>query len=62
MNIGKQRIFSPFFTEKGMTDVLLWDVQEIQNNQLIKINFKKKEYNGRQGIRLQTDKGIIIRA
>ena len=60
MNIGKQRIFSPFFIEKGMTNVLLWDVQEIQNNQLIKINFKRKEYNGRQGIRLQTDKGIII--
>ncbi len=39
---------------------LPWDVQEIRNNQLIKINFKRKEYNGRQGIRLQTDKGIIV--
>jgi len=60
MNIGKQRIFSPFFVEKGMPDVLLWEVQEIQNNQLIKIKFKRKEYDGRQGIRIQTDKGILI--
>lgn len=60
MDIGKQKIFNPFFAEQGMSDVLLWDVQKIKNNQCIKIKFQKREYAARQGIRLQTDKGILI--
>ncbi|MCQ6268749.1 hypothetical protein M1K46_24560 [Fictibacillus sp. WQ 8-8] len=42
--------------------MVLWDVQNIQDGQLVKINFISKTSPHRQGVWLRTDKGIEISA
>ncbi|ODG90029.1 MULTISPECIES: hypothetical protein [Bacillaceae] len=62
MDIGIERIYSKSFSEKGMSDVIKWEVQPIVDQQLIKIKFINKGSLHRQGIWLRTDKGIEIPA
>jgi hypothetical protein len=60
MEIGKERIINEAFLEKGLDNVILWDVQKIKDCQLIKVKFISKNSSHRQGIWLRTDKGIVI--
>jgi len=60
MEIGKKRILNETFAEIGLNDVILWDVQDIQKEQMIKITFLQKNNDVRQGIWLRTDKGISL--
>lgn len=62
MEIGRERSFNKAFKEKGLENVVLWDVQNIQDGQLVKINFISKTSPHRQGVWLRTDKGIEIPA
>jgi len=54
-NIGRERIYSRDFEER--TDVILWDVIDIQNEQLLKITFISKNSTYNQGLRLAVDVG-----
>ncbi|MFD0048927.1 hypothetical protein ACFVHQ_06310 [Actinomycetes bacterium NPDC127524] len=62
MELGKEKIFNEAFSEKGLGNVVLWDVQNIQDEQLVKISFVSKTSPYRQGVWLRTDKGIEIPA
>ncbi|MPN17813.1 hypothetical protein SDC9_165168 [bioreactor metagenome] len=55
MQVGKQKIYNNSF--EGRNDVLMWDVLEINNEQLLKIKFISKNSKNRQGIRLAIDVG-----
>jgi len=56
--IGKEKIINKGF--EGREDVIKWDVQEITNEQTIKVTFISKNSPKKQGIRLATDKGIEV--
>ncbi|RZT21626.1 hypothetical protein [Fictibacillus sp. BK138] len=60
MEIGQERIFNKAFNEKGLENVVLWDVQNIIDGQLVKIKFISKNSPHRQGTWIRTDKGIEI--
>ncbi|XRG77762.1 hypothetical protein V5E38_18325 [Rossellomorea sp. GAMAL-10_SWC] len=62
MDFGIERIYSKSFSEKGMSNVIKWEVQPIKDQQLIKIKFISKGSFHRQGIWLRTDMGIEIPA
>ncbi|WP_129691686.1 hypothetical protein [Gottfriedia acidiceleris] len=62
MDTGIARIYSKSFSEKGMNNVIKWEVQPIKDQQLIKIKFINKGSFHRQGIWLKTDVGIEIPA
>lgn len=55
-----KRIFNRAFAEKGLHNVIKWDVQNIEDGQEIKINFISKGSPHRQGILLSSDNGILI--
>ena len=59
-SIGKERIYNKAFASRGREDVILWDVQKVENGQLIKVTFISKNSPYHQGIRLATDKGIEV--
>ena len=52
---GKERWYNKNFP--GRDDVVLWDVVEIEHEQIIKITFVSKNSDFRQGIRLGIDMG-----
>jgi hypothetical protein len=56
--IGKERIYNKSFENRQ--DVIKWDVQNIVDEQILKITFISKNSPKRQGIRLATDRGIEI--
>lgn len=56
--VGKERIYNQSFPNRN--DVILWDVQKISNEQLLKVTFVSTNPPRRQGIRLATDKGIEV--
>ncbi|MCM2535010.1 hypothetical protein NDK43_25050 [Neobacillus pocheonensis] len=60
MEIGQKKIFNDAFAEKGLNNVILWDVQNIKDGQLIRVKFISKSSPHRQGLWLITDKGIVI--
>jgi hypothetical protein len=60
MEIGKNKIFNDAFAEIGLNNVVLWDVQNIKDEQLIKVKFVSKTSSHRQGLWLRTDKGIVV--
>lgn len=60
MQIGEKRIYNDAFSEKGLNNVILWEVQNIMDEQLIRLKFISKNSSNRQGIWLRTDKGILI--
>ncbi|MEC1526231.1 hypothetical protein P9D43_30140 [Neobacillus niacini] len=60
MDIGRKRIYNDAFYEKGLENVVLWDVQNIKNEQLIRVRFISKSSLHRQGLWLRTDEGIVI--
>ncbi|GGB44440.1 hypothetical protein [Fictibacillus barbaricus] len=60
MEIGTEIIFNAAFTERGLDNVVLWDVQNIKDGQSIKITFISTNSHHRQGIWLRTNKGIEI--
>jgi hypothetical protein len=62
MEVGREKIINKAFNEKGLENVVLWDVQNIQDGQLVKINFISKTSPHRQGVWIKTDKGIEIPA
>jgi hypothetical protein len=60
MEIGKKKIFNKAFAEKGLNNVVLWDVQDIKHEQQIRVKFISKKTSNRQGLWLRTDNGIVI--
>ncbi|MGA4722182.1 hypothetical protein [Fictibacillus nanhaiensis] len=60
MSIGKDVIYNKAFLERGMNHVVLWDIQRITHEQIIKIKFLSNQSKNRQGIWLKTDKGMSI--
>lgn len=54
------RIYSKVFKDTGRDDVVKWDVLPVQNGEIIKVIFESISSNWRQGIWLQTDKGIGV--
>lgn len=55
-----ERIMSKGFENKGIGDVIKWEVQPITDGQIVKITFLSKNSPYRQGIWLKTDKGIEV--
>jgi len=60
MDIRKRKIINKAFAEKGIDNVIKWDIQKIKNEQEIRIEFISKDSNNRQGVWLKTDNGIEI--
>ncbi|WP_129691582.1 hypothetical protein [Gottfriedia acidiceleris] len=60
MEIGNERILNNTFAEKGLDNVIIWDVRKINDGQLIKVKFISKGSQHRQGVWLRTNKGIEI--
>ena len=60
MEIGNELILNTAFAERGLNNVVLWDVQNIKDGQSIKITFISTNSQHRQGIWLKTNKGIEI--
>lgn len=60
MEIGQKKIFNKAFAEKDLSNVVLWDVQNIKNGQRIRVKFISKNSTHRQGLWLRTDEGIRI--
>jgi hypothetical protein len=60
MEIGKKKIYNEAFAERGLNNVILWDVQSIKDRQLIRVKFISKSSQYRQGLWLRTDEGIVI--
>jgi hypothetical protein len=60
MEIGQKRLFNDAFAEKGLNNVVLWDVQNIKDGQLIRVKFISNSSPHRQGLWLRTDEGIVI--
>lgn len=60
MEIGQEKIYNEAFAEKGLNNVILWDVQNIKDGQLIRVKFISKSSQHRQGLWLRTDEGIVI--
>lgn len=58
IDIGLKRIYSKSFKKRD--DIVIWDVQQIRNEQLIKVKFIETNSNNKQGIWIATDKGIEI--
>lgn len=57
LKIGKERIYSKEWAERGRTEVVYWDVQPICNEQLIKITFISQNSPHRKGVRVAIDFG-----
>lgn len=55
--IGKERIYSKEWAERGRTEVVEWDVQPICSEQLIKITFISQNSPHYQGVRIGVDFG-----
>jgi hypothetical protein len=55
--IGKERFYSPEWTERGRTDVIFWDVQPIAKQQLVKVTFISRNSPHLQGVRFGIDYG-----
>ncbi|KAB2929641.1 MAG: hypothetical protein F9K24_19235 [Leptonema illini] len=53
--VGKERLYNKNFGKDK--NIILWDVQNIENGQPIKIRFLKNNTNYRQGIRIAVDDG-----
>jgi hypothetical protein len=62
MEIGNEVILNNAFAERGLDNVVLWDVQNINDGQSIKITFLSTNSHHRQGIWLKTNKAIKIPA
>ncbi len=60
MELGVGRILNQAFAEKGLHNVIKWDVQNIEDGQEIKVEFISKGSPHRQGVWLRTDNGIVI--
>ncbi|WBW95242.1 hypothetical protein [Oceanirhabdus sp. W0125-5] len=58
IDIGIKKLYSDAF--EGRNDIIMWDVQQISNEQLIKVKFIKTNSNNKQGIWIATDKGIEV--
>lgn len=57
--INKTRLYNHAFQEKGIHDVVKWEIFKIENK-LIKITFESCSSPNRQGIFLRSDDGIEI--
>ena len=55
LQVGKERLFSKDFT--GRTDVIRWDVINVQLVQMLKMTFVSTSSPSKQGIRLAVDVG-----
>jgi hypothetical protein len=53
-------IINQAFCEKGIPDVVKFDVVEIQNEQVVKLVFISRNSIWRQGVWLKTDDGIVV--
>lgn len=53
--VGKERLYNKNFGKDK--NIILWDVQNIENGQPIKIRFLKNNTKYRQGIRIAVDDG-----
>lgn len=58
IDIGLKRLYSKAF--EGKNDIVMWEVQQISNEQLIKVKFIETNSTNKQGIWIATDKGIEI--
>ena len=56
----KKRIYNKAFSEAGRDDVVKWDVLEISDRQKITVKFESTNSDWWQGVRLQTDGGILV--
>jgi len=56
--IGRNRLYSVDFQDRD--DVVLWDVLEIEKEQLLKVVFISKKSTHSQGVRLAIDAGVGI--
>jgi len=59
-DVGRVRIYNSAFRERGRDDVVKWDIFPIVDGELIRVIIEDTNSSWRQGIRLQTDKGIIV--
>ncbi len=58
--IGKERIYNPYWKSQGLEDIVLWDVVPVRNHQKFALTFEAVNTERQQGVWLRTDKGIII--
>lgn len=60
INLPSQPIYSKAFLEKGISDIVKWDVIQIENHQRLKLKFESSNSAWRQGIWLKTNQGLIL--
>jgi hypothetical protein len=58
--IGRERFFKNEYTEKGIENVVAWDVLPVKKDEVVKVVFESVNSTLRQGIWLRTDKGVVI--
>jgi len=56
----RERIYNRAFSERGLAQVVMWEVMAIANQEIITIIFESKNSTWRQGVWLMTDKGLLL--
>lgn len=57
---GRIRIYNGAFEQRGRKDVVMWDILSVHNGEKIKVVFESASSPWRQGVWLQTDRGLIV--
>ena len=53
-------LYSQGYCDKGLTDVISWDVLRVVDGEILRIKFLRSNSESRQGIWLKTDNGLTI--
>ena len=57
---GSERIYSKAFTQRGIGDIVKWDVLPVQDGERLRLVFESTNATMRQGVFLKCDRGIEI--
>jgi hypothetical protein len=60
LEIGAKRIYNTVFEERGIKNVILWDVFPIKDGETVLVYFESKNSDWAQGIWLMCDKRVEI--
>ena len=59
--IGKERVYSQYYKERGRDDVITWDVVPLGIHTKLIVEFlSKNSYPHRQGLTLRTDTSLVV--
>mgnify|MGYP001393686477 CR=1 FL=1 len=58
--VVKSPIFSKAFKEKGIENVVKWDVFPVSSGEILRLTFESSSGEAKQGVWLKSDKGIRL--